>query len=60
VKKPAPPKLTKAELKQEARKLLMAGFHHPAEAADWLLDQFTGWDLEAIIERLKNENNSRN
>lgn len=59
MKKPAPPKLSKAELVREATKLLQAGFEHPAEAVTWLLNQFTGWDLEAIIERLKNENNSR-
>jgi hypothetical protein len=39
--------------------LFSARFNHPAEGAEWLLSQFNGWDLEAIIERLKDENNNR-
>lgn len=52
MKKQPPPKLSKAELKAEALKMLSSG-KSPEEAVEWLLDQFTGWDLEAIIERLR-------
>lgn len=57
MKKPAPPVLKKAELVNMALKLLSSG-DFPEEAVEWLLNQFNGWDLEAIIERLRNENNT--
>lgn len=51
-KKPPPPKQTKAELKQEALRLL-SSVMEPIEAVEWLLEQFNGWDLETIIATLK-------
>lgn len=54
MKKPAPPTMKKAELVLKAT-MLLSGSKDPVEAVEWLLNQFTGWDLEAIIEKLRSE-----
>jgi hypothetical protein len=58
MKKRPLPQATRSELKAEALKLL-AGSKDPVEAVEYLLDMMTNWDIEEIIERLRNENNDR-
>ena len=53
MKKPAPPKQSKSELMEEARRLLFLRFKgNPQGAVDFLLTYFNGWDLEEIIRHL--------
>jgi hypothetical protein len=47
------PKHPKAELEEEALRLLRRHFEHHSDAMRFVLDRFTGWDLEAIIEELR-------
>lgn len=45
---PKLPSKLRVELVRDVELLLMAGFNHPAEAVRFLLEQFSGWDLDAI------------
>jgi hypothetical protein len=52
------PRLNHIELAEEVERLLHRRFQGDRgceKAARWLLTHFTGWDLEAMIEELRNE-----
>jgi len=49
-----PPELSREELLREASSLLRRHFD-PIAATDFLLQQFSGWDLKAIIEKIRKE-----
>lgn len=50
-----PPKRMQRELVAECRQLLVARFETNIEIVDFLLNQFSGWDLEDIITIVEKE-----